>query len=364
MTAIAGGVLTIDLRAIVANWLKLDAMGGQTARCAAVVKANAYGLGAVPVSQALYKAGCRQFFVAVLEEAMNLRPLLPEDAQILVLHGLLPGTEDEAYGAGVTPVLNSVEQVRSWAALARKQSTVLDAVVQVDTGMRRLGMSADEWSKIADSDWSSIRVVLLMSHLVAAEEPENPLNDLQRRLFEAARARFPGVPCSLANSSGVFLGAAWHFDLLRPGAALYGISPTVGNSNPMEPVIRLQGRIIQWRRVSAGDGVGYNHTWHATVPGRVATVSIGYADGWLRSLSNRSQLMLGQHKVSLIGRVSMDTVTIDVSAVPEDLLQPGSLVDFVNKEHDVNAVALEAGTNAYEILTSLGNRFQRHYIDC
>lgn len=355
--------LSVDLAAVCDNWRLLCAQADPRTRCAAVVKADAYGLGAPQVATALYRAGCREFFVALVDEGLQLRSHIPADARLFVLHGALPGAEAECVAHGLIPVLNSLDQVARWRGLARSGGTALRAALQVDTGMARLGLSAVDVDRLDAAALAGIEPVLLMSHLVAAEEPANPINEAQLRCFEAARKRWPGLPCSLANSSGVFLGKAWHFDLLRPGAALYGVAPTLGRANPMRPVVRLQARLIQSHWVQDEGGVGYNHTWQAEGRRRIATVSVGYADGYLRSLSNRATLRFQGVAVPLVGRVSMDTVTVDVTQIDEARLVPGALFDLIDGVHDINALAAEAGTNAYEILTSLGPRYRRTYLD-
>ena len=243
----------------------------------------------------------------------------------------------------------------------------LPAALQVDTGMRRLGFDPGDFEALSSESYaaatlSGIEPILLMSHLVSAEDPAEPINRIQLEQFEIARKRWPGLRCSLANSSGIFLGPAWHFDLLRPGAALYGVAPVLDQPNPMRPVIRLQAPIIQIRTIAPGDRVGYNHTWRASRPTRVATLSVGYADGYLRSLSNRAMVRFMGQTAPLIGRVSMDTITVDVTEMPEHQLTPGAQFDLIDSAHDINQVATEAGTNAYEILTSLGPRYRRRYL--
>jgi alanine racemase len=362
-SAVPAATLYVDLNALVENWRTLCAQSPSRVPCAAVVKADAYGLGAAHVAPALYGAGCRHFFVAVVDEALALRPSLPADARIFVLHGPLPGAEIECVQHGILPVLNSMPQVRRWQSLARQLGRPLQAGLQVDTGMARLGLSMDDALALDGQALDGIDPVLWMSHLVAAEEPDNPTNALQLARFLKVRERWPQVPASLANSSGVFLGPSHHFDLLRPGAAMYGVAPTVGRPNPMRPVVSLRARMIQWHTVQENEGVGYNHTWVAGRQTRVATVSLGYADGYLRSLSNRAQLRLRGFGVPLIGRVSMDTVTVDVTDVPESLLTPDATFHVLDELQDVNALAAQAGTNAYEILTSLGNRYRRLYLN-
>lgn len=360
-SAVPASSLVIDLDALVDNWRALRAQSSRSVSCAAVVKADAYGLGAARVVPALYRAGCRHFFVALVDEALALRPLLARDARLYVLHGALPGAEAECLDAGVTPVINSIDQMRRWQALARRRGAALAAVLQVDTGMARLGLSLSEALELDAGAIEGIVPVLWMSHLVGAENPDDPFHHEQLRRFSRVRRRWPKVPASLANSSGIFLGPDFHFELLRPGAALYGVAPTVGCPNPMRVVVELSARMIQSQVIPAGQGVGYNHTWIATRPTRVATVSVGYADGLLRSLSNRGFAYLGGHRAPLIGRVSMDMVTVDVTDVPTDLITPDASFELLGAEQDVNAMAEQAGTNAYEMLTSLGARYRRVY---
>jgi alanine racemase len=359
----AGAILTVDLAAIVANWRLLRDRAAP-ADCAAVVKADAYGLGAAQVAPALAAAGCRRFFVAHLGEGAAIRPLLPTDAAVFVLNGLPPGAEADCAGLGLTPVLNSLPQVAAWGALAARLGRRLPAALQVDSGMARLGLSAEEVARLALDRrlLDGIEVALVMSHLACADEPDHPANDAQRARFEAARALLPAAPASLANSSGLFLGRAHLFDLGRPGAALYGVNPTPGRANPMRAVVRLEVRVIQTRAVQAGEAVGYGWSWRAPAATRIATVSVGYADGWLRSLSNRGTAWLGDVALPFAGRVSMDSVTLDAGAAPEDALGPGATVELLGERQDVDAVAASAGTIGYEILTSLGARYARRYL--
>jgi alanine racemase len=359
----AGGILTIDLAAIRANYALLRSrLSG--AACAAVVKADAYGLGAARVAPALAEAGCRHFFVAHLDEAIALRPHLPTGAEVFVLNGLLPGAEAEALAQNVTPVLNSLAQIDAWETLARACGRALPAVLQVDTGMSRLGLSRDEIGVLTEDSHRLDRVALsyVMSHLACAEQPDHPLNGEQLDRFRALRRSFPEAAASLANSSGIFLGLDYHFDLVRPGAALYGIAPVAGQPNPMRSVVRLHGRLIQVREIEAGATVGYGTNWRAGGPRRIATVSVGYADGFSRSLGNRGNAFIGANEVPLVGIVSMDTATFDVSNVPPDMLQPGGLVELIGDRNPLDAVARRAGTIGYEILTRLGHRYYRRYI--
>lgn len=359
----AGALLTIDLEAICSNWRLLRARVGP-ADCAAVVKADAYGLGALQVGPALAAAGCRHFFVAHLDEAITLRPHLPAQATVYVLHGVPPGAEAECAAHGLVPVLNSRQQIDAWRAVAARLGRRLPAIVQVDSGMARLGLSAPELQQLADdpSAFDGVSVACVMSHLACADEPAHPANAAQLASFAAARRLLPSAPATLANSSGIFLGPAYHFDLARPGAALYGVAPMPGRPNPMQPVVRLQGKVIQTRTVAAGAAVGYSLSWAAAQASRIATVSVGYADGYLRSLSGRGAAWLGEVELPLVGRVSMDTITINISALPEGAIVPGTLVDLLSPQHNVDELAARAGTIGYEILTSLGGRYERRYL--
>lgn len=359
----AGAILKIDLQALRANYRYLQNQLG-SARCGAAVKADAYGLGAREVAAALYQEGCRHFFVAHLQEGISLRPGLPADAHLIVMHGSPVGAEAEFLEYGCTPVLNSLPQIAAWAALAKQQQRRLPALLQADTGMARMGLSAVEVEQLRARPelLEGIQIDYLMSHLASAEDQQNPMNRLQLARFTKLRSLVPQAGASLANSSGIFLGSDFHFDLARPGAALYGIAPVAGQANPMQPVAHLQGKIIQTRDIPAGTGVGYGSTWTSSAPARIATVAVGYADGWMRSLSNRGVAHIQGQAVAMVGNVSMDTITLDVTGVAEQYLQPGSLVDLISAANPVDQVAARANTIGYEILTSLGARYQREYI--
>jgi alanine racemase len=363
----AGTILTVDLGAIAANWRGLrDASraGGRPIDCAAVLKADAYGTGATVVGPRLAAEGCRQFFVAHLDEGIALRGVVPEHP-IYVLNGLLPGTEPDFVEFGLTPVLNHLGQLNAWRAAAQRYSRPLDAVIHIDTGMHRLGLSPEEAQLLAAERGRlrGLRLALLMSHLVVSEEPSNPINGEQLSRFRNFVRTMPGAPASLANSSGIFLGPDYHFDLLRPGAALYGINPTPGRPNPMLTTVTLRARILQVRRIDALQTVGYGAAWRSARPSRVATIALGYADGYFRALINRTHVHLAGHKVAVIGRISMDLVTIDVTDVPEADSQPGALVEVLGPHLTADDLAEHARTNAYEVMTALGRRYARLYHD-
>ena len=363
----AGAILTVDLGAIAANWRGLrDAgrAGGRPVDCAAVLKADAYGTGATIVGPRLAAEGCRQFFVAHIEEGLALRGVLP-DPPIYVLNGLLAGTESDFVEFSLTPVLNHLGQLNAWRAAAQRYNRPLDAVIHIDTGMHRLGFSPEEAQALAGERGRlrGLRLALLMSHLVVSEEPDNPINGEQLSRFRNFVRAMPGAPASLANSSGIFLGPDYHFDLLRPGAALFGINPRPGQANPMLTTVTLHARILQVRRIDALQTVGYGAAWRSARPSRVATIALGYADGYFRTLINRTHVHLAGRKVPVIGRISMDLVTIDVTDVPEDESQPGALVEVLGPHLTADDLAEHARTNAYEVMTALGRRYARVYAD-
>ncbi|HUI16738.1 MAG TPA: alanine racemase [Alphaproteobacteria bacterium] len=359
----AGAVLTIDLAAIRANYRLLQGRLGK-ASCAAVVKADAYGLGAARVAPVLAAAGCTHFFVAHLEEALALSSHLPEGTALYVLHGPPVGAEAELLAHRLVPVLNSLPQLDAWTALARARGRPLPALLQLDTGMSRLGLSHEEVKAVIDDParLEGLELRYVMSHLACAEVADHPLNERQLARFRELCRALPRAPASFANSSAVFLGPDYHFDLARPGAALYGVAPTVGRPNPLAQVVSLAARVIQLRTIPAGTSVGYNARWTAPELRRIATVAAGYADGYLRSLSNRATAWFGDTPLPLVGGVSMDTITLDVTALRDGELQPGSLVELIGAHHSIDALAEQAGTIAYEVLTSLGSRYFRRYV--
>lgn len=358
----AGALLTVDLEAIRANYRLLRATAGG-AEVAGVMKADAYGLGMARVAPALVREGCRVFFTAHLDEGIRLRPLVPAASTIYVLHGPMPGTAADFIAHGLVPVLNDAGQVREWLAAGAQLGRRLPAAIQVDTGMSRMGLSPADLAGLGEpAAWTAgLEPVLLMSHLACADVAGHPLNASQRARFETLRALFPGVPCSLANSSAVFLGADFRYDLVRPGAALYGINPQPGSPNPLRQAVSLQARIVQVRTVQDGDIVGYGARYVAQGTRRIATIGIGYADGWLRALTNSGHAFVDGVRVPVAGTVSMDSITLDVTDVPADRIAPGLAVELLGEHQHVDQVALEAGTIGYEVLTRLGSRFHRTY---
>nr|WP_314434094.1 alanine racemase [uncultured Brevundimonas sp.] len=357
-----GGLLRISLDAIVANYRAMAALVAPSV-CAAVLKADAYGLGAVRIAPALYDAGCRLFFVAHLAEASALRRTLTADAVLYVLNGLTRGTEYAALATGATPVLNSREQVSAWADLARAIGRPLPAAIQFDTGMSRLGLPLEDapwfFAPKGPIRWLDLR--LAMSHLAMADAPDHPGSGRQRAAFEQAMIHAPAeLPRSLANSAGCWLGPAYHYDVCRVGAALYGLdaSPL---ARPMASVVEAFGRVIQTRVVPAGSGVGYGWTVVASRDMRLATVGVGYADGWPRGLARTGAAWFAGRRLPFLGRISMDSLVLDVSALPPDAIGPGDLVELLGPNRPLGQLAREGATIDYEVIARLGRRFCREY---
>lgn len=351
-------LLRVDLAAIVANWRDLAARGAPGS-VAAVVKADGYGLGAAEVARALIGAGCRHFFVACLEEGLALRQAIGAGAMIAVLEGFPPGADGDA---ALVPVLNSLADVAAHAAAGRAAGAARAAILHLDTGMARLGLDAGEQARLAADHalLAGLDIRYVMTHLACADEPDHPLNAEQARRFAAACAALPPMRRSFANSSGLFLGPDFASDLARPGCALYGINPTPGQPNPMRQVVRLDAPVLQLREIPPGATVGYGATWTAARPTRIATVAVGYADGYLRSLSGRAVAEFRGRTVPLVGRVSMDLTTFDVTDLPE--LCPGDRLTLIGGAGcSPDELAACAGTIGYEILTSLGARYRREY---
>jgi alanine racemase len=362
---IAGGVLTIDLSAIEANWKRLAGMT-LPVECAAVVKGDGYGCGLEPVTAKLYAAGCRTFFVADIPEGRRVRAIAAE-ATIYVLDGVIPSTGPALADANLRPVINSPTELAEWDALVAATGWKGGAALHIDTGMNRLGLSVDEGVAIAARAKSETHgFTLLMSHLACADTPDHTLNDRQIRMFRELRILYRGIPSSLANSSGIFLGGTVHCDMVRPGAALYGVNPTPGRANPMRPVIELKGRIIQVRLVPKGDSVGYGAAFTTTRPSRLAIVAVGYADGYARAAGAikgkpGTEAIVAGKRCPVVGRVSMDLMAIDVTDLPEGSARRGDFATLVGGGIGVDEIGAASGTIGYEVLTNLGRRYHRIY---
>ncbi|KZK78515.1 Alanine racemase, biosynthetic [Pseudovibrio sp. W64] len=366
----AGGAakLTIDLTALRSNWCYLNGKVGDGCTCAVVLKANGYGTGATEVGKTLYHTGARVFFVALPEEGIDLRKELPH-AEIYVLNGLFRGREKFYYDFNLKPVLNSLEEATEWSAFAQGLDEELSAALHFDTGMHRLGMSIEDALKTGESPHflKDIKIDLIMSHLACADTPDHELNAKQLDRFQRVCELFPGARKSLSNSAGIFLGADYHFDMVRPGIALYGGNPVPDDSNPMLPVAHVLAEIISLREVPTGDPVGYGASRVTPRKSRIATINAGYADGLHRLVGSSddqpdgARVYIGGHFAPIFGRVSMDMIAVDVTDIPEEHLSRGAPVEIMGAHVNVDELANFAQTIPYELLCSLGARYTRHY---
>jgi alanine racemase len=380
--ASATGVLTVDLDAIIANWRKLEKTA-VPAECAGVIKADAYGCGAGPVARALAGAGCKTFFVATLDEARVVRQALSskdlssegsssEGAKspppaIYVLDGFFQNSGDAYARIDARPVIGELNELAEWDVFCRRSGWSGGAAVHIDTGMNRLGLTITEAQGIVPRiNAGDHGITLVMSHLACAETLNHPLNGKQLAAFREIASLYSGVPAALSNSSGVFLGAQFQFDMVRPGAALYGVNPTPEADNPMQPVVDLKARIVQIRNVERGDGVGYGGTWTARRPTRLAIVSAGYADGYFRAASANdgtrgAEVVVAGKRCPIAGRVSMDLIAVDITDLPNNAVRRGHMATLIGEGITVDELAHHFGTIGYEVLTSLGRRFTRVY---
>lgn len=358
----ATGLLTISLPAVAANWRQIGSLVGPDCTVAAVVKAQAYGLGAVPVTHALLDAGCRVFFLATIDEGIELRQAIGPraDVTLAILGGPPTAGSSLLLEHGLTPVLNDLGQIDLWRRIAPGRPAILN----IDTGMSRLGLSAADVATLAadPTALAGIELLSVMSHLACPDEPSHPLNALQRERFAAVAAMLPKAPLSLAASSGIFLGPTYHHQMVRPGMALYGLNPTPERPNPMAQVVGLKAKILQIREIDATATVGYGATHKAQRRSRVAILGAGYADGYLRTAGNRASVRIGAHQAPVIGRISMDLITVDVTDIPPADLLPEGWATLLGSDYGIDDLARDSGTIGYEILTRLSSRLHRVYI--
>lgn len=360
------GILTVDLGQLAANWRALrDAVA--PAECAAVVKADAYGLGARRVVPALYAAGCRTFFIALLDEARDIRRLVP-DAVIYALDGVLDGSAEYFARFQVRPVLSSLDEIQEWSRVAQATDQPLPAALHIDTGLNRLGLSARDVRRLAAEPHmaAGVGLNLIMSHLACADEPDHPKNRDQLLTFETLTTLLPNAHRSIAASDGLMLGPAYHFDLVRPGYALYGGQALSAQLAPVAPVVRLQSKILHIRDIAPGETVGYSATWVADRPSRIAIIAAGYADGVSRAASatnaySGGAVMIGTVRAPIVGRVSMDLITVDITDIAP-APQRGHLVTLIGDGLTLEDAGRASGTIGYEVLTRLGRRFHRTYL--
>jgi len=363
--ATATGVLTVDLDAIVANWRKLE-KAAVPAECAAVIKADAYGCGVDPVARALAAAGCKTFFVATVDEARAARAAMPS-ATIYALDGIFQNCGDAFAKIDCKPVIGDLNELAEWDVFCRRSGWAGGAAIHIDTGMNRLGLTINEAQGIVPRiNAGDHGITLVMSHLACAEALNHPLNAKQLATFREIVSLFTGVPASLSNSSGIFLSPQFQFDLVRPGAALYGINPTPEADNPMQPVVDLKARIVRIRNVERGDSVGYGGTWTARRPTRLAIVSAGYADGYFRAAGSNdgtrgAEVVVAGKRCPIAGRVSMDLMAVDVTDLEKNAVRRGHMATLIGEGITVDELAHHFGTIGYEVLTSLGPRYARIY---
>jgi alanine racemase len=364
-TATSPGILTVDLDAIVANWRKLEKTA-VPAECAAVIKADAYGCGVEAVARALAGAGCKTFFVATLDEARAAREVLPS-AELYVLDGFFQNCGDSFARLNCKPVMGDLNELAEWDVFCRRSGWSGGAAIHIDTGMNRLGLTLVEANGIVPRiNAGDHGITLVMSHLACAESLNHPLNAKQVATFREIASLYSGVPASLSNSSGIYLGPQFHFDMVRPGAALYGVNPTPEADNPMQPVVDLKARIVQLRNVERGDSVSYGGTWTARRPTKLAVVSAGYADGYFRAASANdgtrgAEVVVAGKRCPVAGRISMDLMAIDITDLPDKTVRRGHMVTLIGEGITVDELAHHFGTIGYEVLTSLGRRYARVY---
>lgn len=352
--------LTIDLDAIGSNYFLLRNKVYPSV-CAAVVKADAYGLGADEVAPFLAQIGCNDFFVAHLDEALALRRVLQNNENIYVFHGIRAGQEEFFLHNNIIPVLNTRMEIELWKKAGRDFGVNALCVIHIDTGMNRLGLDF-EYAVNHATEIQELNIAFIMTHMSCADISDSDSNVTQLTMFSSLKELYHTYKFSLANSPSIFLGEDYHFDSVRPGCALYGVNPSPNASNPMNNVVSLSTKILQVRHCRKGSYVGYGASYQTSRDSTIATIAIGYADGYLRSLSNSGNVFIDDNPVPIVGRVSMDLVTIDVTDVPDMVCYEGKDVEIIGDNITVDDVAKNAGTIGYEVLTSLGTRYHKKYV--
>jgi len=357
-------ILEINLARVVENYKTMSKSIKTGCIVAPVVKANGYGLGAAPISESLYKSGCKAFCVAYVEEAIQIREKIPS-AEIYVFHGVQQSDLEIAHRKNLIPVLNDLYQIELWNSYAAKNNKKLPAVIHVDTGMGRLGLTESNIEKIANNEdfCSFIDIKYIMSHPSCADDPERKENAKQLEELKKISALFPDTKISFANSAAIMLGNEYHFDMVRPGCSLYGINPMPSKPTPVQQVATLKAEVIQIRNIEKDQAISYSGRYQAKKGDRIATVLCGYADGYLRCLTGKGSAHFEGMRLPIVGTVTMDMVMIDISKVPENRLQYMNYVELLGDHITVDELAQSANTIGYEILTSLGNRFKRVYVE-
>lgn len=358
----ATAYLELDLEAVRQNYKTIQSVLKKGCRLSAVVKANAYGMGAIPTSKALYQAGCRDFFVINVDEALDIKPFL-QDANIYILNGVQQGAAPILLREKFIPVLLSLEQIALWQAEARRLDQNLPAILHLDTGLSREGLSYEEVTQLHNNLalLDGLDIKYYMSHLANADESNNSENIGQLNRFQELCSKLPPAPKSFANSHGIMRGQNYHFDMARPGMAIFGYCDSFKEPNQLMPAIRIAARIIRRRPLSLGQPVGYNALFKAQKPMLTATLNIGYADGFLRCLTNVGKINIQGYPAQIIGKISMDYTVLDVTDIPNDLTEPGTWVEIVHDADAFEELCTLGGTCTYEIVARLGPRFQRVY---
>lgn len=362
------GVLTVDLAAIQENWRRVNRQLHDHTTSAAVIKANAYGLGADHVGPALFAAGCREFFVATLDEALAARSYLPTAAIIYVLGSVRAGAEALFAQHALTPVLFTLADVERWRQFCAEQNLNVACALKLNTGMTRFGLEPSAFISLCKkkNGFDHLNISLVMSHLACADESDHPLNKQQLSAFQylvdEAKKVLPAARFSLANSSGIFLGCEWHFDLVRPGASLYGINPCPQSLSPMKPVIRLQLPILQLREIEQSVTVGYGAEVKLESPARLLIAAGGYADGLHRTIGANGFGEISGVLLPVIGRISMDVTLFDATTLAPEVAIDDAMIEVCNNRITVDDLTARTGALGYEVLTSLGQRYQRHYL--
>jgi len=355
--------LVIDLEAVVHNYRTLRSSLKKSAMSASVLKANAYGMGVKEVAPLLYQEGCRHFFMAHLSEAIELKNYVEQDSSIYVLTDLRQGDEEVFAHYNLIPVLNDLFQIRTWNAFSESKNACFKAALHFDTGMNRTSLSPEIVRNLGLLDLSHIEIVCVMSHLASPYQASHPMNEIQRLAFDELRERFPFALGSLANSGGLFLGRAYHYDMVRLGIGLTGCRSSVPQGEyKLKPVLKAYAQILQINEVERGESIGYDATYITTRATRIAIIGVGYGDGYLRSLSNRGEVYFKGQRLPIIGRVSMDVITIDITDVPSHTIYPGEWVELFGDNLPADQVAEKAGTISNDLFTGLGSRFERFYV--
>jgi len=360
------GRFTINFPAMQDNFKIVQDRVDPSCAIGAVVKANGYSCGVDKVGQALAEAGANLFFVATLQEALNLRHAVGNSPQVAVFNGFWQ-PESEAYVAhNIVPVLNSMPEIEAYSVLSQKMGKTLPAMIHIDTAMNRLGLETQDLQTLQEhpDKLSGTDILYVMSHFSSADDPKSDTHKTQNEAFLKACSMLPPAKKSLANAPGLFRNKEYHYDMVRPGLCLYGLNPLPEQPNMMKPVVSLDAPILQIREAKAGEACGYNETYRFEKNTKLAIVSLGYADGLLRSLTNRGKFYYKGYECPIRGRVSMDLTTIDLSNIPEnEMPSAGEWVEIVGEHQTIEQLAEDAGTNTHELLTSIGIRYERVYIN-